>query len=133
MTDRRDKRHVRASGRSERISSPVNITEFRSMMREAGIEDTANRILVVFLEDAPGRLADLEAAAERGNGPDVRMAAHAFKSAAATIRAEALTALLHRMEQAAEAGDLTAVAGMVTGVRAEVEHVLAFLGPLRSE
>lgn len=133
MTDRPNKRHVRASGRSQRISSPVNITEFRSMMRDAGIEDTADRILVVFLEDAPGRLADLDAATERAHGPDIRMAAHAFKSAAATIRAEALTSLLHRVEHAAEANDLSAAVALMPSVRAEVERVLVFLGPLRSE
>ena len=133
MTDEPHKPRVRASGRSQRISSPVNITEFRSMMREAGVEDTADRILIVFFEDAPGRLADLEAAIERASGPDVRMAAHAFKSAAATIRAEALTSLLHRVEKAAEGGDLGVVTALLPDVRAEVESVLAFLGPLRSD
>ena len=103
------------------------------MMRDAGIEETADRILMVFLEDAPQRLADLDAAVERAHTPDVRMAAHAFKSAAATIRAEGLTSLLHRVEKAAEADDLASITELVPDVRAEVESVLAFLGPLRSD
>lgn len=133
MSDPTNKPPVRASGRSTRISRPVNLTEFRSMMRDAGIEGTADRILVVFLEDAPGRLADLEAAVARSHSADIRMAAHAFKSASATIRAEGLTALLHRVEKSAEAGEIDVVTGLLPNVRAEVDAVIAFLSPLQSE
>jgi HPt (histidine-containing phosphotransfer) domain-containing protein len=103
------------------------------MMREAGIEETADRILTVFLEDAPGRLADLEAATGQHNARDVRMAAHVFKSAAATIRAEALAQLLDQMEKAGEGDDLNRATDLLPLVRAEAEKVLAFLSPLQGD
>lgn len=128
MTKRPD---PRASGRTTRISRPVNLTEFRHMMREAGIGETADRILVVFSEDAPGRMADLEAALRQRDAKAIRMAAHVFKSAAATIRADALAQLLGRIEAAAESDDIEAAAKLLPQVRAEAESVQTFLDPLQ--
>jgi HPt (histidine-containing phosphotransfer) domain-containing protein len=101
------------------------------MMREAGIGETADRILVVFLEDAPGRMADLETALRQQDGSAIRMAAHVFKSAAATIRAETLAQLLGRIEAAAESGDLDGATELLPRVRAEVDSVQSFLEPLQ--
>jgi CheY-like chemotaxis protein len=123
----------RASDQLVRVVDPVNLTEFRRMMREAGIEETANKIFTVFLEDAPGRMTALEEATGARNGQDIRMAAHAFKSAAATIRAENLAELLNHVEKAGESGDLDKAAELLPQVRAEADSVQEFLEPLRTD
>ena len=61
------------------------------------------------------------------------MAAHAFKSAAATIRAEGLTELLDQMEKAGEAGNLEKATELLPLMHSEAESVQAFLEPLRSD
>jgi CheY-like chemotaxis protein/HPt (histidine-containing phosphotransfer) domain-containing protein len=123
----------RTSGHVDRVVDPVNLTEFRRMMREAGIEGTANKIITVFLEDAPQRMAALHEATNARNGQDIRMAAHAFKSAAATIRAESLAELLNHVEKAGELDDIDKAAELLPQVHAEADSVQAFLEPLRTD
>ncbi len=118
---------ARASVGIRRPPTPVAIEEFRRSLREAGIEETTGAILAVFQEDAPGRMADLEAAGDTGDTSDIRMAAHAFKSAAATIRAHNLAELLQQSESAAEAGDLTHATKLIPQVRDEYTAVMNFL------
>ena len=107
--------------------APVAIEEFRRSLREAGIEETTGAILAVFREDAPGRMADLEAASATGDSSEIRMAAHAFKSAAATIRALNLAELLQQAESAAEAGDQAHATELIPQIREEYGAVMEFL------
>jgi CheY-like chemotaxis protein/HPt (histidine-containing phosphotransfer) domain-containing protein len=123
---------TRKSGQVERPVDPVNLTEFRRMMREAGIEGTANKIFTVYLEDAPERMNTLEEATSARDGQKIRMAAHAFKSAAATIRAENLAELLNHVEKAGELGDVDKATELLPQVRAEADSVQVFLEPLRT-
>ncbi len=118
---------ARAGGQPALVTDPVNLTEFRRVLREAGIEETAERILGVFAEDAPMRMADLEDAVAKGQSDDIRMAAHAYKSAAATIRAENLAELLNQIERAGSAGDVHHAAELIGQVRSESDSVLAYL------
>ncbi|MDH3456598.1 MAG: response regulator [Gemmatimonadota bacterium] len=106
---------------------PVNLTEFRRSMREAGMEETVETILGVFLEDATERLTALEAAVQAADGDAVRMAAHAFRSAAATVRAGNLAELLHQVEVAGEGSDIEHAAELMPQVREEKAAVVDFL------
>ncbi len=106
---------------------PVNLTEFRRAMREAGMEETVETILGVFLEDATERLTVLEAAVQAADGEAVRMAAHAFRSAAATVRAGNLAELLHQVEDAGQANDLEHATELLPQVREEKAAVVEFL------
>lgn len=109
---------------------PVNLAEFRRVMREAGIEATVPKILQVFREDAPGRMADLEAAVAARDGGEIRMAAHAFKSAATTIRAENLAALLSEIERSGKSGDVYHAAELLGQTRTEAESVIEYVRAL---
>ncbi len=108
-------------------SPPVNLAEFQRVMREAGIEGTTAKILEVYREDAPGRMADLEAAVAARDGGEIRMAAHAFKSAAATIRAENLATLLSEIERSGRAGDVHHAEELIGQTRSEAGSVLEYL------
>jgi CheY-like chemotaxis protein/HPt (histidine-containing phosphotransfer) domain-containing protein len=113
--------------RTPRSTVPVNLAEFRRAMREAGIEETVGTILGVFQEDAPARMGALEKAIEAGNATEIRMAAHAFKSAASTVRATDLAELLNQLEQAGASGDVAQAVALVPHARAEHEAVIGFL------
>jgi CheY-like chemotaxis protein len=108
-------------------TAPVELHEFRRVMREAGIEDTADSILGVFLADAPGRMRELEEAVGTGNAVAIRAAAHAYRSAAATVRAESLAALLSHVESAATTANLDHVNEVLPQLRGEHEAVIAYL------
>jgi CheY-like chemotaxis protein/HPt (histidine-containing phosphotransfer) domain-containing protein len=118
---------ARLGGPSAPVTDPVNLAEFRRVLREAGIEETVDRILGVFAEDAPVRMAVLEGAVAGGQGGEIRMAAHAYKSAAATIRAENLAELLSQIEHAGSAGDVHHAAELIGQVRNESDSVLSYL------
>jgi len=109
------------------MSSPVNITAFRESLREAGVEEVLGTLLDTFVGDAPGRMTDLETALETGEGSAVDTAAHAYKSAAATIRAERLAALLAEAERAGEHGAMDEARRLVREIRVEHDAVMQFL------
>jgi len=113
--------------RGARSTIPVNLAEFRRAMREAGIEETVGTILGIFQEDAPERMSALEAALAAGDASEIRMAAHAFKSAASTVRATDLAELLNQVELAGESGNLPQAEALVPQVREEHEAVMSFL------
>src|SRR6185503_1264324 len=72
------------------LVSPVDLDGFRSALREGGVEEVLEDIIAEFLKDAPGRMAAVEDAAANGDVNAIERAAHAFKSAAGTIRATSL-------------------------------------------
>ncbi|MGD8726683.1 MAG: response regulator, partial [Gemmatimonadales bacterium] len=111
----------------EQVADPVNLAEFRRAMREAGIEETVATILGIFQEDAPERMAALEEALSAGDPSQIREAAHAFKSAAATVRATDLAELLNQIEEAGKSLDVSRAEVLVPQARAEYEAVLQFL------
>jgi HPt (histidine-containing phosphotransfer) domain-containing protein len=85
-------------------------------MHEAGAAEAVDAILATFVDSAPERLAALAAAAGGTEPEPIQRAAHAFKSAATTIGAHALTARLAELEAIAQSGD-------VAGARDRLEHV----------
>ena len=114
-------------------AAPVDLEQFRHMMREAGAEEAVESILDTFLEAAPQRLADLSAAGDRGDAAAIAAAAHGFRSAAASIGAGALASRLTEAEQMGRAGDVASARAHVTAARAEAETVIAYLKQARSD
>lgn len=97
---------------------PVDLDAFRQEMRDAGAEAAVDSILDTFVHTAQDRIAALAVAFETGSARDIDRAAHAFKSAAGTIGAKGLAALLQQIETAGKAGD---VAGARV-LRQQFEH-----------
>jgi PAS domain S-box-containing protein len=108
-------------------SDPVDLAGFRESLREAGIEESIGGILQAFVADAPGRLDALNTAFKANDPRKIERAAHAFRSAAATIGAQRLAALLEAVEVAAKEGSAERARTKFEGLRAEVEAVVRYL------
>ena len=106
---------------------PVDVDGFRRTMEEAGAAEAVDGILATFVETLPQRLDALTAATGGDSAEPIQRAAHAFKSAAATIGARALAALLEQIEAAARAGDVAGARAKLESVRGEAHAALAYL------
>lgn len=102
----------------------MDLPRFRADLREAGVEEMLGDLLATFAEDAPIRLAALEAAARDQNPKAVERAAHAFKSGAGTIRATFLADMLAEVEAAGRSGELKRVSDLLDPMRKEYVTVM---------
>jgi CheY-like chemotaxis protein len=106
---------------------PVDLAGFRRTMRDAGAEAAVDGILAAFIEALPGNVEGLVAAARATEPEPIAFAAHAFKSAAATIGARPLAALLQDIETAVRDGDVGRARARVADVQGEANVVRAYL------
>jgi len=105
-------------------ASPVDLAAFRGTMREAGAEAAVDGILMTFASTLPQRLEALAEASRGGEAEAIQRAAHAFRSAAATIGAHRLAQLLEAMEASARSGDVARAQGGLPDVGSEAQIVL---------
>ena len=106
---------------------PVDVAAFRRTMEEAGAAEAVDGILATFVQTLPERLDALTAATGGDSAEPIQRAAHAFKSAAATIGARALAALLEQIEAAARDGDVARARDQLERVRGEAHAALEYL------
>jgi HPt (histidine-containing phosphotransfer) domain-containing protein len=106
---------------------PVDLDEFRSAMRAAGIEDIVEPMLELFATEAAKGMAQLSSGMAAGDLVSVSRSAHSLKSSAGNIRAKALAALLQELETAAAEGDRPAAARLIGPVEAAHAAVARFL------
>jgi two-component system sensor histidine kinase/response regulator len=106
---------------------PVDVDAFRRTMEEAGAAEAVDGILATFVQTLPQRLDALTAATGGETAEPIQRAAHAFKSAAATIGARDLAALLEQIESAARDGDVSRAREAMEPVRREAQAALAYL------
>src|SRR5947199_535503 len=102
----------------------VDLPAFRRTMQEADAEEAVAGIPATFANTLTPRH---EARAEATGGQDpepIQRAAHAFKSAAATIGARRLAQLLEEMEASARGGDVVRAQSALQEVRSEALIVL---------
>jgi HPt (histidine-containing phosphotransfer) domain-containing protein len=105
----------------------VDLAAFRRAMREAGAEEAVDEIVATFTATVPQRLDALATAATGDDPEPIQRAAHAFRSAAATLGAGGLAALLQDVEAAARDGDLARARATLEHVRSEAHAVLDHL------
>jgi PAS domain S-box-containing protein len=115
------------AGSAAAAGVPLDLEEFRRTMRDAGVEGAVDDMLQVFAADAPGRLEALTQAVQVGEAKPIERAAHALKSAAATITARPLAEALRALELAAKAGDVDRARSLFLEVRRAAEVTLAAL------
>ncbi|MBH1528877.1 response regulator [Stenotrophomonas maltophilia] len=72
----------------------------------AVIGDAATQIVMVFLEDAPVMVQQLQLAAQNGDEPRLQATAHSLKSSSANVGALSLSAIAQRIEHEARSGSL---------------------------
>ena len=106
---------------------PVDVDAFRRTMEEAGAAEAVDGILATFVQTLPQRLDALTAATGGETAEPIQRAAHAFKSAAATIGARGLAALLEQIESAARDGDVSRAREAMEHVRTEARAALDYL------
>ena len=103
----------------------VDVAGLRRSMADAGAAEIVPQLLAAFLADAPTRMAAIETSGAVGDAAALARAAHAYKSAAGAVAANALADGLRRLEMAGRADDLAAAAGLVIEVRTRHEAALA--------
>jgi len=103
---------------------PVDLAAVRGTMREAGAEAAVDGILATFASSLPQRLEALAEAIRGGVAEPIERAAHAFRSAAATIGAHRLAQLLEAMETSARSGDVSRARSALPDVTSEAQTVL---------
>ena len=120
-------RGAHAADTSAAPSPAVDLAAFRRTMEEAGAAEAVDGILETFVATMPQRLDALAAAARDAEAEPLQRAAHAFKSAAGTIGAGRLAALLEDMERAARDGDVAGACDKLEHVRGEAQAALNYL------
>jgi CheY-like chemotaxis protein len=115
------------SGDSGSAGSPIDLEAFRRQMEEMDVGEMVEELLETFTQDAPDRFAAIDAALGDGNAGEIRAAAHAYKSAAATIHADGLAGLLREMERAGRDEDVERARRLFTDLQIENSAVLAQL------
>lgn len=124
--DHRDARmqapeHARAS------LEPIELDALREDLRAAGIEESLETLVKLFLRDGPGRVQTIVHAAKQKNADDLARAAHALKSAAGAIRASGLMRRVAILERTAKDGEVDAAVAEVGGVVDEHRAVREWL------
>jgi CheY-like chemotaxis protein/HPt (histidine-containing phosphotransfer) domain-containing protein len=115
------------NGTAEAAVPPVDLESFRETMREAGAEDAVESMLELFLNDAPERIEALREAAAGGDAETIAKAAHAYKSAAATIGVTRLAATLSAIERSARENDVEGATGRVGEAEQQHQEALDYL------
>ena len=102
----------------------ADLERLRRELTEAGAADALGPILDTFLADAPKRMEALVAALQAGDLAATAKAAHAFKSASATIGAAGLAQMLADIEQRGKARSADGLGALVEDARKETGRVL---------
>lgn len=92
-----------------------------------GEGEMLDEIVGLFAEDGPGRLAAIAEAVRAGDGPGLRFAAHALKSSALNLGADALARMCSDLEQAGAADRAGEREAEVEALRALYDEALAAL------
>ncbi len=101
----------------------------RSMLLERveGDHELLNELIQLYVEDAPGLLAAMRDALERGNMPDLERSAHSMKGAAGNLCAQSTSAAAAQLEHNAKAGDLAGAKESLESLEIIVERLVRSL------
>jgi HPt (histidine-containing phosphotransfer) domain-containing protein len=92
-----------------------------------GGRELLRKMIDLFLQDAPQRVAAIQDGIARGEAQTVAQAAHAFKSSSANLGAAALAELCKRLEQQARGGSLAGAEALAAAIGEEFAYVAADL------
>lgn len=112
--------------RAEPVEGAIDRTDL--LARLSGDQDLAAEVIALFFEDYPARLAAIKRAVEARDREGIRTAAHALKSAAATLSARGVAEAARQLEQIGASGDLDHVAAAWPRLQAAAERLLITLG-----
>ena len=104
--------------------APVDLA--RALHWVGGDRRLLRELVGVFVEEAPGRLAELRRGAAARDAATVERVAHSLKGSAGLLGAASLHAASAELEERALAKRVDGVADLVARVEGELERVLAF-------
>ncbi|WP_158269655.1 PAS domain S-box protein [Desulfonatronum sp. SC1] len=93
-----------------------------------GDEDLVRDVLVMFQDNMPQRIQELQTALDAGDASTSHLVAHTIKGMAANIGAECLRALAKEMEDAVKDGDLVAVGARMGALAGRFEELREVVG-----
>ena len=105
---------------------PPSVDLARAMHWVGGDRRLLGELVAIFVEEAPGRLAELRRAAAARDAATVERVAHSLKGSAGLLGAASLQAASAELEERAVAKRVDGVADLVARVEGELERVLAF-------
>lgn len=105
---------------------PPSVDLARAMHWVGGDRRLLGELVAIFVEEAPGRLAELRRAAAARDATTVERVAHSLKGSAGLLGAASLQAASAELEERAVAKRVDGVADLVARVEGELERVLAF-------
>jgi two-component system, sensor histidine kinase and response regulator len=115
-------------------SSPAqNDQSGRAFDRQAVLEQAGGdelfvaEVIGLFLDDAPGRIAEIREAVQQSDARRLAAAAHALKGSAGCVSAGPAMAAASRLEKIGKSGELSAAAGALTHLEQEVQCLVAAL------
>lgn len=111
----------------------VDLDGLREELAEAGVAEILWELVETFATDAPRRMKAIDSALQSRSGREIRSAAHAYKSAAGTMRARELASLLLDLEMAGNEADLEKALALQAPIRDAHERTLEFLSDAPGE
>jgi CheY-like chemotaxis protein len=112
---------------------PVDLRSLRRDLDLGGVGEIFDDIIAVFVRDGPSRVDALRVAVRDGHAKAIERAAHAFKSAAATIHAGRLTTLLQELERNGRAGAIGDAPARLAEIERELEATRQQLDLLKGD
>jgi two-component system sensor histidine kinase/response regulator len=114
------------------IPNAIDPAVLEALRKLGGGEELVERVIGVYLGDAPERVRAIRDAAQKGDTAAVGRAAHALKSASSNVGAMSLAALCRRLEAAGREDALRDIPGLVVEVEQEYAAVAAGLASWRA-
>jgi PAS domain S-box-containing protein len=120
----------------ERAAEPVDAAEQvfcldEALARVAGEENLFLEMVGFFFDEAPKRLAEMQAALERRDALTIARAAHRLKGTVIYLGARDSLQTLERLERAGENGDLPLTAGCIPELERNLAALAQALAPYR--
>jgi len=96
-------------------------------IQKNGTSDLLNKVINIFLKDAPERIKTIRDALMSGDASVVQRTAHSLKSSSANVGAVHMSFLCKEIESMGRANTITHVAELLSQVETEYEAVEAAL------
>ena len=104
---------------------PLDVAEMRRQLGDDS--ELISELIVLFLDDYPGRLESLTAALGARSAEDVRSVAHTIKGGASNLCARGVTDAARQLEAACACEDFAAIRDHAGRLAAEVERLAGAL------